>query len=258
MYTVFLVDDDTLILDELVETILWQDNGFEVVGRETNPQKAISVIEEMSPDVCFIDLKMPNMDGNELIHKLKGNGVQSEFVMISAYDNFESVRAFFQQSGFDYILKPVNSDDIQIVLERLLTKLAARKNGNGLNDIDQNGSDLENDSSVAITDNPGFNHLIEFVEAHYNEKITLEMLSDRFGFSRNYICSLFSKHLNTSLSRYITDIRMKRAKQLLSDKTVLLKEIALELGYKEYYHFYKVFKDYYGYSPKDNQNNQDI
>ena len=127
-------------------------------------------------------------------------------------------------------------------MERLLTRLSE------IHPYIENISD----DQTAKTDNPNFNELIDYVENHYNEKLTLDMLADMFGFSRNYICNLFSKHLNTSLSRYITDIRMKKAKEMLSDKTLLLKEIAISLGYKEYYHFYKVFKDYYGYSPKDN------
>ena len=94
MYSVFLVDDDTLILDELIDTILWLDNGFTVVGSETNPFKAVDKIKELQPDVVFVDLKMPGMDGNGLIKTLKKNGTICEYVMISAYDNFENVRAF--------------------------------------------------------------------------------------------------------------------------------------------------------------------
>ena len=113
MYSVYLVDDDTLILEELINMVPWLDNGFEVVGSQTNPETALEEIQFIKPDVVFCDLKMPEMDGNELIKALKEANADSEFVMISAYDSFENVRAFFQQSGFDYILKPVNNEDIQ-------------------------------------------------------------------------------------------------------------------------------------------------
>ncbi|MCR5701215.1 MAG: response regulator [Lachnospiraceae bacterium] len=252
MYTVFLVDDDTLILDELIETIPWVDNGFEVIGKETNPVNAVSKIRELVPDVVFVDLKMPVMDGNELIKEIRKSGTDCEFVMISAYDSFDNVRSFFKQSGFDYILKPVNIDDISIVLERLMAKLSLKHPYSNTISDDFNNSDENIIKTSDMTDNPNFNELLDYVNWHYNEKITLDMLADNFGFSRTYICNLFSKHLNTSLSKYITDIRMKKAKEMLSDKTLLLKEIAINLGYKEYYHFYKVFKAYYGYSPKEN------
>ena len=238
MYSVYLVDDDTLILEELINMVPWLDNGFEVVGSQTNPETALEEIQFIKPDVVFCDLKMPEMDGNELIKALKEANVDSEFVMISAYDSFENVRAFFQQSGFDYILKPVNNEDIQMVLEGLVGRLSKKR-------------PEKNDEP--LTENPGFNNLVKYVNEHYAEKITLDILSKKFGFSRNYICGLFSKHFNTSLTCYLTDIRMKKAKELLEDKQVLIKEVAVNCGYPEYYHFFRVFKTYYGVSPKEMQ-----
>lgn len=238
MYGVYLVDDDTLILEELINMVPWLDNGFQVIGNQTNPETALEEIRFLKPDVVFCDLKMPIMDGNELIRRLKENGVDAEFVMISAYDSFENVKAFFRQSGFDYILKPVNEDDIQMVLEGLNSRLSAKKPAK---------------SDEPLTENPGFNNLVRFVNENFSEKITLDMLSKRFGFSKNYICGLFSKHFNTSLTCYLTELRMKHAKELLADKDILIKEVAVSCGYPEYYHFFRVFKLYYGISPKEMQ-----
>ena len=238
MFSVYLVDDDTLILEELINMVPWLDNGFEVIGNQTNPVTALEEIKFLKPDVVFCDLKMPVLDGNDLIRQLKENGVDAEFVMISAYDSFENVRAFFKQSGFDYILKPVNEDDIQVVLERLNYKLSGKK---------------PEKTEAALTENPGFNNLVKFVNENFSEKITLDILSKKSGFSKNYICGLFSKHFNTSLTCYLTELRMKHAKELLSDKNMLIKEVAVLCGYPEYYHFFRVFKLYYGISPKEMQ-----
>ncbi|MCR5278971.1 MAG: response regulator, partial [Lachnospiraceae bacterium] len=124
MYKVYLVDDDGLILEEMATTVAWLDNGFEVAGSNTNPLKAIDEIRTLSPDVIFCDLKMPVMDGNEFIRQLREDGVNAEFVMVSAYNDFENVRTFFKQTGFDYILKPIDQEEIQPVLERLSEKLS--------------------------------------------------------------------------------------------------------------------------------------
>lgn len=236
MFKVYLVDDDALILDELIHMIPWDDNGFEVIGSNTDAFLALKQIPDLPCDVVFCDLKMPGMDGNELIRRLKDAGVTSEFVMISAYDSFENVRTFFQQSGYDYILKPVNNDDIQMVLEGLNARLS------------RNNPVADPES---LTENPDFNRLIAYVNKHFADKITLSLLSDKFGFSKNYICTLFQKHFNESLNLYLTRLRMSRAKELLADKTILIKEVAYRSGYSDYYHFFKVFKNHYGISPKD-------
>lgn len=238
MYGVYLVDDDTLILEELVNMVPWLDNGFEVLGSSTNPVVAIDEIEELKPDVVFCDLKMPQMDGNELIRYIKERKIDTEYVMISAYDSFENVRAFFQQSGFDYILKPVKEDDMQMVLEGLIGKLRKKKPAT---------------TEETVTDNKTFNSMIDYIKDNFTEKISLDILSEKFGFSKNYICGMFSKYLNTSLTCYLTEIRMAHAQKLLKDSKLLMKEVAMECGYEEYYHFSRVFKAYYGISPKEMQ-----
>lgn len=237
MHTAYLVDDEALILDELINTIPWMDNGFEVIGNNTNPVNAIIEIECLKPDVVFCDLRMLEMDGNEMIRQLKLNGNDCEFVMISAFDNFENVRAFFQQSGFDYVLKPVQIEDIQMVLERLSLRLKEKK--------------PDVDSIDAPTDNKCFNSLLAYIDNNFSSKITLEMLAKQFGFSKNYICNLFSKYYGSSLTCYLTEKRMDYAKFLLNDKNLLLKDIAKSCGYGDYVQFYKVFKEYYGISPKE-------
>lgn len=236
MYTAYLVDDEELILDEFIRTIPWMDNGFEIIGYNTNPQIAIIEIESLKPDVVFCDLKMIGMDGNELIKTLKAHGSDSEYVMISAYDSFENVRAFFQQSGFDYVLKPVQLDDIQMVLERLVLRLNEKK-------------PIVTQTAEG-TEHSYFDSMIAYIDENFASKITLDMLAKKFGFSKNYICNLFSKYYHTSLTCYLTEKRMTHAKQLLKDKNRLLKDIAIECGYSEYVQFYKVFKEYYGLSPK--------
>ncbi len=236
MYKVFLVDDDMLILDELVQTVPWLENGFEVTGTASDALKAFDEIIKAVPDVVFCDLKIPGIDGNELIRRLQEAGVDAEYVMLSAYDAYEDVRRFYKQTGFDYILKPVDQEDIQMVLEGLSAKLT-----------DKNPPQ----DPESPTENPAFNQLLSFINEHFAEKITLSQLSDRFGFSKNYICTLFQKHLNRSLNLYLTDLRMAEAKRLLLDKTILIKEAACRSGYTDYYHFFKVFKSYYGISPKE-------
>ncbi|MCR5670605.1 MAG: response regulator [Butyrivibrio sp.] len=231
MYSVYLVDDDTLILEELINIIPWMDNGFEVIGNSTDPETALLQIPELRPDVVVCDLKMPKMDGNELMKKLRDLGCDSEFIMLSAYDAYEDVRAFYRGSGFDYILKPVNGDDMQMVLAGISKKLS---------DKDPKQAD------VGETENEGFNNLVRYIDEHYAEKISLEMLAKKFGFSKNYICELFTKYYNTSLIRYLTDIRMMRAGELLKDKKKQIKDVALSCGYQNTAYFYRVFKSYYG------------
>ena len=234
MYQVYLVDDDELILKQIATKVPWMENGFEVIGMEADSKSALEQVLQLRPDVVFTDLSMPQLDGHSFMRAVRETGCQTQFVMLSAYGTFEDARTFFQQEGFDYLLKPLQPQEVQMVLEKLAGKLAAMSPAN---------SPLEDG-----VQNPAFLELLNYLKNHYMEKYSLEQLSRRFGLSPGYICNLFAKS-NTTLTCYVTKIRMERAKELTDQDQGLLKSIAVECGYKDYFYFNKVFKGYYGITP---------
>ena len=234
MYKVYVVDDDPVILDEIVNTVPWLDNGFEIIGSNMSPTSAIDEIKRLRPDVVFSDLKMPDMDGVDMMKALKDSDIVCEYVMLSAFDSFEDSRRFFRLEGFDYLLKPLQQQEVQIVLERLALRLAKKAR-----------PEPESDSNMT----PAFAELVQYLNANYTQKHTLDSLSRQFNLGANYICNLFSRHLNTTLTRYITELRMKAALQMMQVPGKAYKEIAIDCGYSDYYYFCKVFKEFYGASP---------
>lgn len=235
MYQVYIVDDDEIILDEIVNSVPWLDNGYEVIGSAINPISAVEEISRLRPHVVFCDLKMPAMDGNELISKIRANNLDVEFVMLSAFGTFEDSRAFFLQDGFDYILKPLQQEEVQIVLERLSLKLVKKYGRQAFPELTQA--------------NPAFYELIQYITGHFNEKFTLEWLGKQFNLNPNYICNLFSKYYDSTLTRFVTGLRMNEAVKLMKETSKAFKEIAIDCGYNDYYYFCKIFKETYGVSP---------
>lgn len=234
MYRVYIVEDDELMLKKIVEAVPWMDNGFEVVGYSDSPTTAIEEIPALSPHVVFSDLRMPVMNGNQMITVLREQNVQCEFVMLSAFGTFEDCKAFFLQEGFDYILKPIQLPEVQLVLERLSAKLTAK-----LPPVTTEPDNLS----------PAFAELTSYITEHIREKYTLDSLGKQFGLNPNYICNLFAKRHNTTLTRFLTQLRMKEAVRLMKQSGAAFKEIAVNCGYVDYYYFCKVFKEFYGMTP---------
>ncbi len=241
MWKVFLVDDEEIILKQIEQTVPWMDNGFEVVGMDTNPDKAVARILELKPDVVFSDLRMPQLDGHSFMRTIREAGLDVEFVMLSAYGTFEDARTFFQQEGFDYLLKPMQIQEVQLVLEKLAGKLAQKRPFKAVTG--------ENDENDSYSINPAFLKLIQYVRDHFTEKHTLSQLSKKFGLSAGYICNLFAQCYNTTLTRFVTKVRMEHAVLLMKDKSYSLKNVAIECGYTDYFYFNKVFRGYYGVAP---------
>ncbi len=233
MYHVYLIDDDTVMLDELRNCVSWLDNGFEVVGSSTFPLTALEDITKLAPDLVISDLKMEPLDGIQLMQMVHGRGVHPYFLMISAYGSFENSRRFFLEGGFDYLLKPLDAQEVQLTLDRLYQTLSTAPQG----------------APSLKGCNPVFVELLQHLQENYHKKHTLESLGKQFGLSSNYICTLFSKHCDTTLTHYLTALRMDAAKKEIEAGILPLKVIASNCGYHDYHYFNRVFKEYCGVSP---------
>ncbi len=240
MYGVYIVDDEPLMLNSIINAIAWQENGFEVIGSNTNPRVAASEIIAMKPQLVFCDLKMPDMDGISLIKHLRDQGIASEFVMLSAYGEFEASRSFFLLDGFDYLLKPLRRQEAEIVLERLSRRLTENEN-------------MKPSTTFKQTNTKAFDDMVDYISQNFQKKFTLEKLSAQFNISPSYICSLFSKHYQSSLTVFLTTLRMKEAARLITETDMAFKEVAVICGYSDYFYFCRVFKGYHGVSPTEHR-----
>ncbi|MEM1485608.1 helix-turn-helix domain-containing protein [Oscillospiraceae bacterium PP1C4] len=239
MYSVYIVDDEPLSIQETIQSIPWMDNGMQVIGSHTNPQTAIWEIMDKKPDVVICDLKMPVLDGNQLMLDLKQKGLKSVFIMLSAHDTFQDSRTFFRHSGFDYLLKPIDPEETQLVLERLTKKLSEIVTSPVFSENANSGSQH------------AFKSLEAYIRANYQHKITLEILGKKFGLSPGYICNLFAARYNRTLTSLLTELRMKDAAAQLLHTDKMMKQISISCGYGNYIYFCRVFKDYYGVTPTE-------
>jgi two-component system LytT family response regulator/two-component system response regulator LytT len=112
-----LADDEAPALDEL--TFLLRDfPEIEVVATAANGVEAVARIEEFEPDVVFLDVQMPGLDGLGVIHKLKADGAPlPAFVLCTAFEQY-ALEAF-RLEALDYLLKPVDRDRLALTVERL-------------------------------------------------------------------------------------------------------------------------------------------
>ena len=232
MFTVYLVDDSPLVIKMLEQTVGWADFNLEIFGTATDPIEAYKEILEKKPHVVFTDIKMPQMNGLELMFMLKEQGIQSEFVALSAFDEFNDVREFFLEGGFDYLTKSLKKEAYDDLLSRLCERLAMRF-----------------PNQLLETSSSEFNAILNYMNEDLQKKHTLEKLAKKFNLSVSSICGLFSRHLNTTFSTYLTKKRMDLAASMLRNTDELVKNIAIDAGYDDYFYFCRVFKNHFSKTP---------
>lgn len=127
MHTVLIVDDEMFVRKGLIEMIDWESSGFEVIGEADNGEDALDSIREKRPDLVITDIRMPALDGIGLIQAAAEQKLETEFIMISGYNDFRYAQQAMRFGAQDYVLKPIDQDDIVNALAKLHDKLTKKK-----------------------------------------------------------------------------------------------------------------------------------
>jgi two-component system LytT family response regulator/two-component system response regulator LytT len=117
-----LVDDEQLARDEL-NFLLGQVGGVEVIGQAGNGVEALASIERLRPDLVFLDIQMPGLNGFEVVRRLIAQGTPSHVVFVTAFDQ-HAIEAF-EVNAVDYLLKPVDAARLELALVRARRRISA-------------------------------------------------------------------------------------------------------------------------------------
>lgn len=241
MQKVFIVDDEMWIIIGLKKLIEKSNLPFQVIGEANNGVSALEEIEEKKPDIVFTDIRMPGYDGLELIRRIKEKNLDMKVVFISGYADFEYARTAIRLGAFDYLLKPIEQDKLNEVLQGLLASTGENQESLG---------DVQEEVNPTVV-----KQIIAEMKQNYTTNITLTDLSKKYGISISYLSSLIKEELQLSFSEYIASKRVQKAKELLADEKLSIEEIAEQVGYSDYFYFTKVFKKVAGISPSKYRKN---
>lgn len=119
LYKILLVDDEEEIRQGIIKKIKWEELGFRVVGEAENGMEALDIIDKTLPDIVFTDIKMPFMDGIKLAENIKYRFPTTKVVILSGFDDFEYAQTAIKLGVMRYILKPINSIEMNEILREL-------------------------------------------------------------------------------------------------------------------------------------------
>lgn len=124
MYRVVIADDEPWALYRVQSLIEQAQLGFEIVGTAGDGQTALELVEREHPALLLSDIRMPGLDGLQLVRKMKHVSPQTLAIMITGFSDFAYAVDALRQGVFDYLVKPIKKDHLTQVLERALQRLA--------------------------------------------------------------------------------------------------------------------------------------
>jgi two-component system response regulator YesN len=248
MYKVLFVDDEPWVIIDILHSIPWRKLGFEVISHYEKAAEACEAVLSKKPDLVFVDIQMPVMNGFEFINHCQKKGSKANFIILSAHSDFHLAQKAIRASVLDYCLKPVNPP----VLIRTLEDIRTRLDQAWLTETKIPVKPESTDKPVNIPPNEQrFKNILDFIKANFREKISLRQLSEKFYFNDHYICDLFRRFTNTTFANYLTGIRIEEAKKLLETTYLPLRVIAEELCFSDTAYFSRTFKRFCGMAPSE-------
>lgn len=120
MYRIMVVEDDRFYRYEITNYLQWEDYGFTIWAEAINGRTALEQMEEEQPDVVFTDISMPEMNGIELIRRLREKYPRIKIIVLSSYNDFTFVKDAMKLGAMDYVLKhTMKQEEMVAMLQRI-------------------------------------------------------------------------------------------------------------------------------------------
>lgn len=256
IYRALIIEDEPLMRQYLMDNLSQIHPMFMAAASARDGLDALETMEREKYDLLITDIRMPGLDGIALVKRLRDAGNDIPVIMLSGYDEFEYARAGLRMGVVEYLLKPLNDEEMKETLEKLSQKLQQEQAVVRLPD-DWSPKSIqkfiascfsETDTEQSLLAQRTANYIVE----HFAEPITQSDVAALLGVTPAYLSSVFHEAKGESYTKFLTRVRMTQAALLLRSNPLLtVQNIAEMTGYVSDKHFISVFKKFFQVTPSE-------
>lgn len=242
MLRMIIVDDEHAIRDALKIFLDWRSLGIEIIGDYKNGAEAYDAMLDDYPDIVLTDIKMPGLNGLELIERAHRAGMNTQFVILSGYAEFEFAKTAMKYGVRHYLLKPISEEQLHAVMTEVrdaaLRSFATT--GTPLQDMEPNGDIIKT--------------IKTYVRQNLSDSsLSLKQISESTLFmNADYVSKLFAKKTGEKFSSYVIRKRLDVARALLTTGDYRINQIAEQAGFgNDVQYFCRIFKKATGMTPSE-------
>jgi two-component system response regulator YesN len=265
VFKLLIAEDVKTVREALVCSIRWEDLGITLMGAVENGEEVLTWLDREEPDLLLTDIGMPRMNGLELIEIIKARKPDIRCIILSGLNEFEHARQAIKLQVLDYVLKPIDPDEIEKVLARAVEGLRKdQEERRGLALVEQAAKEILPNLSVTL---PAWEwsgslkkkklveQAIQYVKEGFTRReLVLSDVAASVGLSDKYLNLLFKEATGMTINHWIIRLRMEEAARLLKDPAIKIYEICDQLGYIDQDHFRESFKKQFDLTPTEYRN----
>ncbi|MFD0713502.1 response regulator [Paenibacillus sp. GCM10027626] len=223
---ILLVDDEERVTQGLSRQLQKYRGHWEIAGTFTTGHQALEFLAHQTADVMLTDIRMPEMDGLELVRQASALHPQLKAVILTGYAEFEYAQSAIKFGVVRYLLKPVEYQAVIELLDQLEKTITPEQ---WLGTIDK---------------------ALLYIDEHYSDStLSLTGVADYVELSAPHFSRLFKQEKRESFIQYLTRLRLQQAAFLLENSQLKVYEIGQAVGYNDQHYFYNLFKKHYNVTP---------
>lgn len=253
---ILLVDDEVVALNALKKRVDWVKYGFTEIFTAQDVALAKDIIEKVRIDLILCDVEMPGENGLKLLEYVKGAFPRTKSVMVTCHAEFEYVQQAMRCGARDYILKPIDYEELDGLLKQMAQEIEAEESRERIGQLVERTREMKaGDGGVIAADADSNEERLSkvkaYIEEHIQEKISVKDLAELVHINDQYLMRIFKRETGQSILEYITDRRIILASSMLKDTDYSINFIADCVGCDNYSYFTKLFKKQTGFTPRE-------
>ena len=244
MLKVLVVDDESVVRKGIVLGVNWASMGCIVAGEASNGEEGLAAVKRYNPNLIITDVRMPKMDGLQMVRELRAQGCRAYVILLTAYIDFEYARTALQLGAVDYLLKPFRDQELAAAIDRIRQR-------------EQEQTSLTPGDLLPLPKGDKSKYVLQamnYISEHYQDQdISITPIARHLGVSESHLSHVFKKETNYTIINYLTQYRIHMAMNLLRDCRRKVYEVAEMVGYRDVAYFGSTFKKLVGMSPSEYQ-----
>lgn len=249
-----ITEDELLVREGLKQYFNWEELGVTIILEAENGKqgKEIALLEQ--PDLVITDIRMPEMDGLEMIKQLRGELPNTIFIILTGFSEFSYAKTAIHLGGVhDYLLKPLQYKESLATISTCIENIKQRKQllttASHLDGLNQQEDRIDSEGLHL------FQQIETFVKENIKQDLTLQTVAEHFFYNPSYLSRLFKTKLNKNYMIFVSEIRVKYAQECLKQPHLSITDVARMCGYQSYKHFVKIFKSISRMTPTEYRKN---
>ena len=256
MIRLLIADDEKLEREALTEIVQHRFEREVVLETAENGRRAADTAVLWGADLILMDIEMPGMSGLDAARAILAQRPSCRVIFVTAYSLFQYAHEAVHLGACDYLLKPVDPDELEASVRRAIRQIEAERKLEELA-----ASQPEEPAAPEETEEPapeeGENsqtalvmaHVRRYLEDNYMFDLSLDSVSGILHISPAYLSAQFKKYQKMNFLDCLTELRINAAKELLTDPFRSSAEVASMVGYEDASYFARAFKKRTGMTP---------